>query len=167
MKIETILNIIQENYNKFKGTNEAELHASEEIFSLHSIETKELQEQLAEKTEALENSENGMLNLIKYKNELVEQLAAKEKELSEVKRHLENSRALVLDIDTKLINEVKLNVQLKSLNVEFNSEALRKHYEDIGYTTWINSDIYPDGRIYTKEYTEWIEWQLIKLNTPK
>jgi predicted transcriptional regulator len=46
-----------------------------------SEKTKELQEQLSEKTEALENSENGMLNLIKYKNELVEQLAAKDKEV--------------------------------------------------------------------------------------
>jgi len=43
-----------------------------------------LEEQLEEKTEALENSENGMLNLIKYKNELVEQLAAKEKECLDV-----------------------------------------------------------------------------------
>ena len=99
MKKEAILNIIQENYNKFKGTNEAELHASEEIFSLHSIETKELQEQLAiekmnsensedsynviihELKEQLESSQNGMLNLIKYKNELVQQLEQKEFEL--------------------------------------------------------------------------------------
>jgi hypothetical protein len=78
MEKETILNIIQENYNKFKGTNEAELHASEEIFSLHSIETKELQEQLA--IEKMANKDTiDSYNVIIH--ELKEQLFQKEFEL--------------------------------------------------------------------------------------
>jgi hypothetical protein len=36
---ETIIEIIQRNYKKFTGTNEAELHAAEEIAEL--IETRE------------------------------------------------------------------------------------------------------------------------------
>jgi len=70
------------------------------------IHVKQLQEQLAEKTEALENSENGMLNLIKYKNELAEQLAVKEKEcedkLINIKRKLENEELNVYLLDTQL-----------------------------------------------------------------
>ena len=40
---------------------------------------------------------------------------------------------------------------------------LQKAFEKTGYAAWINSDIYPDGRIYTKEYTEWLERQINKL----
>ena len=34
---------------------------------------------------------------------------------------------------------------------------LQKEFEKTGYASYINSDIYPDGKIYTKEYTEWLE----------
>jgi len=34
---------------------------------------------------------------------------------------------------------------------------LQKQFEATGYASWINSEIYPDGQIYTKEYTEWLE----------
>jgi len=34
---------------------------------------------------------------------------------------------------------------------------LQKEFEATGHAAWINSDIYPDGKIYTKEYTEWLE----------
>lgn len=40
---------------------------------------------------------------------------------------------------------------------------LQKEFEKTGYNSWINSDIYPDGKIYTKEYTEWLEKRLVKL----
>jgi len=41
--------------------------------------------------------------------------------------------------------------------------SLQKEFEATGYTSWINSDIYPDGKIYTKEYTEWLEKQVSTL----
>lgn len=34
---------------------------------------------------------------------------------------------------------------------------LQKEFEEMGYASWISSDIYPDGKIYTKEYTLWLE----------
>jgi hypothetical protein len=34
---------------------------------------------------------------------------------------------------------------------------LQKEFEASGYTSWINSDLYPDGKIYTQEYTQWLE----------
>lgn len=34
---------------------------------------------------------------------------------------------------------------------------LQKEFESSGFVSWINSDLYPDGKIYTKEYTEWLE----------
>lgn len=41
------------------------------------------------------------------------------------------------------------------------AEDLRKHFEDTGYTAWINADLYPNGRIYTQEYTEWLEKKVL------
>ena len=40
---------------------------------------------------------------------------------------------------------------------------LQKEFEATGYTSWINSDLYPDGKIYTKEYTESLEKQVQSL----
>ena len=37
---------------------------------------------------------------------------------------------------------------------------LQIEFESTGYNSWINSDLYPDGKIYTKEYTEWLEIRL-------
>jgi hypothetical protein len=34
---------------------------------------------------------------------------------------------------------------------------LQKEFEATGYTSWINLDLYPDGKIYTQEYTQWLE----------
>lgn len=34
---------------------------------------------------------------------------------------------------------------------------LQKEFEATGYTSWINANLYPDGRIYTQEYTQWLE----------
>lgn len=35
---------------------------------------------------------------------------------------------------------------------------LQKQFETAtGQASWINSDIYHDGKIYTKPYTEWLE----------
>ena len=44
-------------------------------------------------------------------------------------------------------------------------KELRIKFESSGNTCWINSDIYPDGKIYTKEYTEWLENLII--NSPQ
>lgn len=38
---EQILEIIQNNYNEYKGTNEAELHSSEEIYDLYFINNRQ------------------------------------------------------------------------------------------------------------------------------
>lgn len=43
---------------------------------------------------------------------------------------------------------------------------LQKEFEATGYTSWINSDLYPDGKIYTKEYTQWLERQVLSLRQP-
>ena len=40
---------------------------------------------------------------------------------------------------------------------------LQKEFEATGYTSWINADIYPDGKIYTQEYTKWLETQVLAL----
>lgn len=37
---------------------------------------------------------------------------------------------------------------------------LQREFEATGYTSWINADLYPDGKIYTQEYTEWLEKQV-------
>lgn len=47
MTTDRILEIIQRNYDKFTGTNEAELHAAEEIAALFT-ELRDLLEQLAD-----------------------------------------------------------------------------------------------------------------------
>lgn len=44
---------------------------------------------------------------------------------------------------------------------------LQKEFEATGYTSWINSDIYPDGKIHTKEYTEWLESKVSELRKEK
>ena len=45
---------------------------------------------------------------------------------------------------------------------------LRKEFESNGYyLSWINADIYPNGKIYTQEYTEWLENQLLNLRESK
>lgn len=43
---------------------------------------------------------------------------------------------------------------------------LQKEFEATGYTSWINADLYPDGKIYTKEYTEWLEKKVQALRQP-
>ncbi len=30
---------------------------------------------------------------------------------------------------------------------------LQEEFEATGYTSWINADLYPNGKIYTQEYT--------------
>lgn len=45
---------------------------------------------------------------------------------------------------------------------------LRKEFESNGYyLSWINADIYPNGKIYTQEYTEWLENQLLNIRESK
>lgn len=44
---------------------------------------------------------------------------------------------------------------------------LQKEFESKGCVSWINSDLYPDGKIYTKEYTEWLESRLKKRRQKK
>jgi hypothetical protein len=34
---------------------------------------------------------------------------------------------------------------------------LQQEFEKTGYSSWINSEIYPNGKIYTQEYVEWLE----------
>jgi len=34
---------------------------------------------------------------------------------------------------------------------------LQKEFESTGYSSWINSDIYPNGKVYTNEYVLWLE----------
>jgi ribosomal protein L37AE/L43A len=43
---------------------------------------------------------------------------------------------------------------------------LQKEFEANGYTSWINADLYPDGKIYTQEYTQWLERQVLALRQP-
>lgn len=43
---------------------------------------------------------------------------------------------------------------------------LQKEFEATGYTSWINADLYPDGKIYTQEYTRWLERQVLALRQP-
>jgi hypothetical protein len=43
---------------------------------------------------------------------------------------------------------------------------LQKEFEATGYTSWINADLYPDGNIYTQEYTQWLERQVLALRQP-
>lgn len=40
---------------------------------------------------------------------------------------------------------------------------LQKEFEATGYASWINLDLYPDGKIYTQEYTKWLEKQVLAL----
>jgi hypothetical protein len=44
---------------------------------------------------------------------------------------------------------------------------LQKEFEAMGYASWINSDLYYGGRIYTVEYTEWLEKQVVELRKEK
>ena len=62
---EEILEIIQNNYNKFKGTNEAELHASVEIENLFNLKPKALQDEL---TQVKEQNKQLAEALEKYDN---------------------------------------------------------------------------------------------------
>lgn len=34
---------------------------------------------------------------------------------------------------------------------------LQKEFEELGQSCWINLFTYPHGKIYSKEYTEWLE----------
>jgi hypothetical protein len=43
---------------------------------------------------------------------------------------------------------------------------LQKQFESTGHASWINSDLYPGGKIYTKEYTEWLEKRVEALTIP-
>lgn len=44
-------------------------------------------------------------------------------------------------------------------------EALRKKFErDHNSASWINADIYPNGRIFTQEYVYWLEQKLIDIS---
>jgi hypothetical protein len=43
---------------------------------------------------------------------------------------------------------------------------LQKEFEATGYTSWINADLYPDEKIYTQEYTQWLERQVLILRQP-
>ena len=37
-------------------------------------------------------------------------------------------------------------------------KKLQEQFEkETGYSSWINSDIYPDGKIHTHEYVKWLE----------
>lgn len=35
--------------------------------------------------------------------------------------------------------------------------SLQKEFESTGGTSWVNSDLYPDGKTPTKEYVKWLE----------
>lgn len=43
--------------------------------------------------------------------------------------------------------------------------TLQEEFESTGYASWINSELYPDGKIYTKEYTHWLEQQVFSLRS--
>lgn len=106
MRKEEILDIIQKNYNLFKGTNEAELFASEEIFSLHIIETKELQQQL-------EYAENGHLAIQKDCDELFLKLAESESQHTITLEKLKLSHTNCLDFEKQLAEKKKeLSIKL-------------------------------------------------------
>lgn len=40
---------------------------------------------------------------------------------------------------------------------------LQKEFEATGYASYINANLYPDGKIYTQEYTQWLERQVLAL----
>ena len=39
---------------------------------------------------------------------------------------------------------------------------LQNEFEQNGYSSWINSELYPSGKISTQKYTEWLEKELIE-----
>jgi|688.fasta_scaffold913209_1 hypothetical protein len=43
---------------------------------------------------------------------------------------------------------------------------LQEEYEATGYASWLDSDLYPDGKMYTKGYTRWLEEQVLALRQP-
>ena len=43
---------------------------------------------------------------------------------------------------------------------------LQKEFEVTGYISGINADLYRDGKIYTQEYTQWLERQVLALRQP-
>jgi hypothetical protein len=43
---------------------------------------------------------------------------------------------------------------------------LQKEFEATGRISWINADLYPDCKIYTQEYIEWLERQVLALRQP-
>lgn len=43
---------------------------------------------------------------------------------------------------------------------------LQKEFEATGFTTCIYANLYPDGKIYTQEYTQWLERQVLALRQP-
>jgi hypothetical protein len=47
---------------------------------------------------------------------------------------------------------------MKTLNERFEAET--------GCASWINSDIYPDGKIHTRQYVEWLEAESQKSAIP-
>ncbi len=49
---------------------------------------------------------------------------------------------------------------IKAQEESTSKESLQKEFEATGYASWINSDTYPNGRIYTNEYVNWLEKQL-------
>lgn len=57
------------------------------------------------------------------------------------------------------------DVEKKRLNFNTMTE-LQKEFEATGYASWINASLYPDGKIYTQEYTQWLERQVLELRQP-
>ena len=47
--------------------------------------------------------------------------------------------------------------------METGCSELQKEFEINGYTSWINSELYPNGKIYTQEYTQWLERNVLIL----
>lgn len=37
---------------------------------------------------------------------------------------------------------------------------LQKEFESTGFASWVNSDLYPEGKVYTNEYVKWLEAKL-------
>ena len=51
---------------------------------------------------------------------------------------------------------------LEGHEMDRDMNELQKEFERTGYSSWVNSDIYPDGKIFTNEYVKWLENKVIE-----
>jgi hypothetical protein len=72
--------------------------------------------------------------------------------------HVENQWRIYSD---SAVAFVPLEKALNRFNKIYKMTDLQKEFEATGYSSWINSELYPDGKIYTQEYTKWLEQKIV------